>query len=482
MQKHDARRLHYDLRLELGSVYKSWAVTRGPSFDPKDKRLAVHVEDHPLDYGTFEGAIPKGEYGGGTVMVWDTGTWEPEGDAEADYAEGRLKFRLAGSKLRGAWMLVRMKGRREKQDPWLLIKEKDEFAKPGDASLPEDDVSVQSGRSMAEIAEGAASKGPATMPEFVPPQLATLASAPPTGEDWLFEIKHDGYRCQLRIEHGRCVVRTRGSHDWTERFGAIAAHAAGLPVRAALIDGEAVVLGPRGVSSFALLRKALENGGDGIVCYAFDLLFLDGVDLRQRPLVERKQRLAALLQGSELIRYSDHLSGGGHDLLEHACRLGAEGLIAKRADQPYRSGRSTAWLKVKCEAREEVVIGGFTPLRGRRDGLGALVVGHREDGRLRYAGRVGTGWDEQDAKRLLTALHPLRRPTMPFDQVPPLMRRRVQWVEPRLVAEVRYQERTPDGMLRHARWLGMREDREAESVGQEKASCPPHRIGSARSS
>lgn len=479
VQKHDARRLHYDLRLGLGGVFKSWAVTRGPSFDPKDKRLAVHVEDHPLDYGTFEGTIPKGQYGGGTVMVWDTGTWEAEGDAEAGYAEGRLKFRLAGSKLRGAWMLVRMKGRREKQEPWLLIKEQDAFAQPGDPSLSDDDLSVQSGRSMAEIAGGAAPLVSTKMPAFVRPQLATLATQPPAGDDWVFEIKHDGYRCQLRIEQGRCVVRTRGSHDWTERFGPISDAAAKLPTQAALIDGEAVVLGPRGASSFALLRKALENGGDGIVCYAFDLLFLDGRDLRDLPLTQRKQQLAGLLAGSELIRYSDHIPGSGHDLVQHACRLGAEGLIAKRSDQPYRSGRSTVWLKIKCEAREEVVIGGFTPVRGRQGGLGALVVGHHEGGQLRYAGRVGTGWDAQDEERLLVALHPLRRPTMPFDQVPPLMRRRVQWVEPRLVAEVRYQERTPDGMLRHARWLGMREDREAKSVVREAPveRAVPERVG-----
>lgn len=482
VQKHAARRLHYDLRLELGPIYKSWAVTRGPSFDPKDKRLAVHVEDHPLDYGTFEGAIPKGEYGGGTVMVWDTGTWEPLGDAEADYAEGRLKFSLAGHKLRGAWMLVRMKGRGEKQDPWLLIKEKDEFAQPGNAVLPDDDVSVQSGRSMAEIAAGAEPNRAARMPEFVRPQLATLAAEPPGGEDWLFEIKHDGYRCQLRIEDGRCTVRTRGSHDWTERFGDIAEQAGHLPLSSALIDAEAVVLGERGVSSFSLLRKALEKGGGGILCYAFDILFLDGADLRDLPLVERKQRLAPLLPGSELIRYSDHLSGATAELIEHACRLGAEGLIAKRADQPYRSGRSTGWLKVKCSAREEVVIGGFTPVRGRRDGLGALVVGHHEGAQLHYAGRVGTGWDERDQEQILAALKPLRRSSMPFDEVPSLMRRRVQWVEPRLVAEVEYRERTPDGMLRHARWLGMREDRAAATVVKEVAAMPtaPDRVGKVR--
>jgi bifunctional non-homologous end joining protein LigD len=279
-------------------------------------------------------------------MVWDTGTWEQLGDGQAGCADGRLKFRLGGHKLRWAWVLVRMKRRGEKQDPWLLIKEKDEFAQPGE------DVSVQSGRSMAEIADGKQSVEAAGMPVFVRPQLATLAAEPSGGDDWLFEIKHDGYRCQLRIEDGRCTVRTRGSHDWTDRFGDIAAQAARLPLSSALIDAEAVVLGERGVSSFSLLRQALERGGGGILCYAFDLLSLDGTDLRDLPLVERKRRLAAVLQGPELMRYSDHLSGTASELLSHACRLGAEGLIAKRADQPYRSGRGTAWLKVKCRARE----------------------------------------------------------------------------------------------------------------------------------
>ncbi len=460
VHKHAARRLHYDLRLELGGAYKSWAVTRGPSLDPADKRLAVQVEDHPLDYGTFEGAIPKGEYGGGTVMLWDSGTWEPEGDPDADHAEGRLKFRLHGHKLQGAWMLVRMKKKRaEKQEPWLLIKERDDAARPGDGPLPEDDVSVRSGRSMAEIAAAApAREAKSTLPEFVTPQLATTATSPPDGTDWLFEIKHDGYRCQVRIAAGEVTVRTRGGHDWTGRFPAIAAAAQELPVHSALIDGEAVVVDENGVSSFARLRRALEGDGSGIVCYAFDLLFLDGTDLRARPLRERKQELAVLLHGSRVIRYSDHVGGAGDELLRHACGLGAEGLIAKRADRPYRSGRGRDWLKLKCAAREEVVIGGYTPVRGRKGGLGALAVGHEVEGRLVYAGRVGTGWDAADEERILAALEPLRRATMPFDAVPAAMRRGVRWVEPRLLAAVRYQERTPDGMLRHASWLGMRED------------------------
>ncbi len=486
VHKHAARRLHYDLRLELGGAYKSWAVTRGPSFDPGDKRLAVHVEDHPLDYGTFEGTIPEGEYGGGTVMLWDSGVWEPEGDADENYAAGRLKFRLHGQKLGGAWMLVRIKGRQERQDPWLLIKERDEAARPGDPSLPDDDLSVLSGRSMAGIAAGDAPEagvaGGDAMPRFVKPQLATPAAAPPAGDDWLFEIKHDGYRCQIRLSEGDATVSTRGAHDWSARFPGIVAAAGKLPARSALLDGEAVVLGKGGSSDFAALRKALEGGGDGIVCYAFDLLFHDGADLRARPLSERKRELARLLRGSDVIRYSDHVLGAGEALLRHACVLGAEGLIAKRADRPYRSGRGTDWLKLKCVAREEVVIGGFTGMRGGKHGLGALAVGHYEGKRLVYAGRVGTGWNAADEERLLAALRPLLRATMPFERMPSAMRRGVRWVEPKLVAEVSYLERTPDGMLRHASWLGMREDKDVASVRQEVTGVPnaPERVGRVR--
>jgi bifunctional non-homologous end joining protein LigD len=460
VQKHAARRLHYDLRLELDGVYKSWAITRGPSLDPKAKRLAVHVEDHPLDYGTFEGTIPKGEYGGGTVMVWDQGEWAAQGDPAEAYREGRLKFALAGRKLRGAWMLVRMPDRGERQEPWLLIKEQDAFAVRGDRPLPDDDASVRSGRTMAQIAAGAAPpEARANLPAFVRPQLATAASEPPAGPGWLFEVKHDGYRCQLRLEGGRCTVRTRGAHDWTARFGGIAAAAEALPATTAVIDAEAVVLDERGVSSFALLRRTLEEGGDGVVCYAFDLLFLDAEDLRELPLVERKRRLEALLGEPGVLRYSEHVGGRGKELLQHACRLGAEGLIAKRGDQPYRSGRGTSWLKVKCEAaRTELVIGGYTPARGRQGGLGALLVGTPHCGGLLYAGKVGTGWDSAAESRILAALGPLRRADMPFKgAVPPAVRRGARWVEPRLVAEVRFQEWTPDGMLRHARWLGMGE-------------------------
>ncbi|HEX6011807.1 MAG TPA: DNA ligase D, partial [Geminicoccaceae bacterium] len=496
VHKQAARRLHYDLRLELGGALKSWAVTRGPSLDPKDRRLAVHVEDHPLEYAVFEGVIPKGQYGGGTVMAWDKGAWRPEGDPEAGYAAGRLKFRLEGRKLRGGWTLVRMGSRRDRardarQDPWLLIKERDPFAREGGHELPEDDRSVLSGRSMAEIAAGTpAADRRVPMPAFVKPQLATPAAAAPSGDGWLHELKHDGYRCQLRIEAGSALVRTRGGHDWTPRFARVAEAAAALPMSSALLDGEAVVLDEHGVSRFGLLRRALEAGDTTAVSfYTFDLLFLDGEDLRGLPLRERKRRLEALLPrpGGGTVRYSDHVLGRGGELREAACRLGAEGLIAKRADAPYRSGRTTSWLKVKCTARQEVVVGGFTHVRGRRSGLGVLLVGTHEGGRrgLAFAGKVGTGWSEKEARQILAALEPLRRAESPFAALPAPARRGARWVAPRLVAEVRFQEWTPDGRLRHARWVGLREDRAATMVRRERLpptpSTPPAlRIGSVR--
>jgi bifunctional non-homologous end joining protein LigD len=496
VHKHAARRLHYDLRLELGGALKSWAVTRGPSLDPKDRRLAVHVEDHPLDYAAFEGVIPKGQYGGGTVMAWDRGAWRPGGDPEAGYAAGRLKFRLEGRKLRGGWTLVRMGGRRARardgrQDPWLLIKEHDPFARDGGEGLPDDDRSVLSGRPMAEIAAGApAARLPVPPPAFVKPQLATLAAETPAGDGWLHELKHDGYRCQLRVEAGSALVRTQGGHDWTPRFAKVAEAAAALPASSALLDGEAVVLDEHGVSRFGLLRRALETGDTAAVSfYTFDLLFLDGQDLRGLPLLERKRRLEALLPrpGDGTIRYSEHVLGRGGELREAACRLGAEGLIAKRADAPYRSGRTTSWLKIKCTARQEVVVGGFTHVRGRRSGLGALLVGTHEGDRrgLTFAGKVGTGWGEEEAQRILAALEPLRQAQSPFAAVPALVRRGACWVDPRLVAEVRFQEWTPDGRLRHARWVGLREDRAASTVRRERPPpVPPPgaapRVGSVR--
>lgn len=496
VHKHAARRLHYDLRLELGGVLKSWAVTRGPSFDPNDRRLAVHVEDHPLDYRGFEGPIPKGEYGGGTVMLWDEGGWEPQGDEPAaELAQGRLKFRLFGQKLQGGWTLVRMGGKaaKEKKDLWLLIKERDEAAADG-GTLPDDDRSVASGRTMEEIAAGspagttvaggarADGRGGARRhdpkmappPEFVPPQLTQLTATAPDGQDWLHEIKLDGYRAQIRIVNGSAAVRTRNGHDWSDRFGVIAREAGTLPLRQAILDGEIVVQDQRGVSSFTALREALERGADSrMVAFLFDLLHLDGEDLRPLPLLERKRRLETFLGGVEAsnLRFSDHVVGSGPEVFRLAGRLGAEGIVAKRVEAPYRSGRGGDWRKVKCTARQELVVGGFTPRQGARSGLGALVTGVYEANELVHVGRVGTGWSERDATRILAVLEPLRQERMPFQAVPALLRRSVRWVRPERVVEATMAGWTGDGQVRHASFLGWREDKDPGEVVRERPAA-----------
>jgi bifunctional non-homologous end joining protein LigD len=483
VQKHAARRLHYDLRLELDGVLKSWAVPQGPSLDRGERRLAVHVEDHPLDYDGFEGAIPKGEYGGGTVMLWDRGTWEAVGDPAQDYAAGKLKFRLRGMRLQGGWTLVRMGGKAKDKDLWLLSKERDEHASTDKGSG--DDRSAISGRTMEEIAadpervwhgnrsETSAAQSPvkrgrrSALP-FVPPQLATLAASAPAGQEWLHEIKHDGYRVQLHLQDGTASLLTRNGHDWTHRFRNLPHMTQDLPGKAAVIDGEVVVLDERGVSSFARLKAVLSAGSPRpLVFFAFDLLHLDGRDLRDQPLLERKRRLERLLAAlppDHPIRYCDHLIGSGRDLHRQACRLGAEGIIAKRVDVPYRSGRNEDWLKVKCYARQEFVIGGYTTVKGRGLGLGSLVLGVHRDGALAYVGRVGTGWDARSGQELRDALDPLRVDQPPFARLPAAARRGARWVRPELVAEVQFQTWTADGMLRHASFQGLREDRAAAEV------------------
>jgi bifunctional non-homologous end joining protein LigD len=499
IQKHAARRLHFDLRLELDGVLKSWAVPQGPSLDPGDRRLAVHVEDHPLEYGGFEGVIPKGQYGGGTVMLWDRGFWEPLGDAAKDYKKGKLKFRLHGRKLRGDWMLVRMggKAKEEKQDLWLLIKERDEEATTEALPPGEDDRSVLTGRTMAEIADAkdrvwdgrqgeveqerpTPSDELTPPPEFVAPQLATLADAAPAGQDWLHEIKHDGYRCQFRLDKGEVVIRTRNGHDWTHRFTALARAAALLPAGNALIDGEVAILDENGVSSFAKLKDALSEGGAGerMLFFAFDLLHQDGLDLREQPQLERKRRLEALLAGQTgAIRYSDHVIGGGEEVWRTAGRLGAEGIISKRVDAPYRSTRTTSWLKIKCYARQEFVIGGYTHLKGQKFGLGALLLGVYEGSDLVPVGKMGTGWNERQAKELLGRLEPLRADRMPFRSITTAAKRGAIWVRPELVAEVQFVGWTGDGNIRHASYQGLREDRDPKTVGREQAVAVTSAVG-----
>ncbi|HEX5545082.1 MAG TPA: non-homologous end-joining DNA ligase, partial [Nitrospira sp.] len=446
IQKHAARRLHYDFRLELDGTLKSWAVPKGPSLDPSEKRLAMHVEDHPMEYADFEGIIPARQYGAGTVMVWDRGQWIPDGDPKAAYEKGRLKFRLEGQKLQGRWTLVRMGGARNREEnSWLLIKERDEAARTAMAidSTPALSNSVKSGMSMEEIAVGRPAEWRSdratdrragsvrqefdrtihrrdrpqsrtggergaertSCPEWMEPQLATLVDEPPKDEGWLYELKYDGYRMLCRISNGAAELFSRNGREWTAKLVEHAKAAAGLRVVNAWLDGEIVVLAPDGTMSFQALQNAFDGAPTGrLVYFVFDLLFLDGNDLRGMPLHERKQRLSTLLAGlpdDGPLRYSDHIREKGRTVFEAACRQGLEGLIAKQTDSKYLPGRNRNWIKLKCHRRQEFVIGGFTDPTGSRRGFGALLLGVYEGkGNLVYVGRVGTGFSEEQLSRL----------------------------------------------------------------------------------
>jgi bifunctional non-homologous end joining protein LigD len=507
IQKHAASRLHYDFRLELDGVLKSWAVPKGPSLDPREKRLAVHVEDHPIDYGGFEGVIPKGQYGGGTVLLWDRGTWRPEdGSPESAYRKGSLKFTLDGEKLHGKWALVRMGGRAagEKRENWLLIKEKDDVARPGSgaAVVDENPLSVESGRDMTKIAAQAdrvwdsrsgerspprkaaaparhrardpaalAGARKARMPATLKPQLATLVTSAPQGEEWLHEIKFDGYRILARLSGGDVTLMSRNGLDWTRKFPEIAAALGRLKIASAVLDGEIVALAENGQSSFARLQQALSAGDTGaLVFHCFDLPYLGDRDLARVKLVERKAALRDLLAGGDgIIRYTDHQDARGPEFFQHACSLALEGIVSKQRDAPYVAGRSRSWLKVKCGNREEFVIIGFSDPGGTRQGFGSLLLGtHESDGTLRYAGRVGTGFDNALLGSLRKKLDALARKDKPVATLPKgTTIRDVHWVAPKLVAEIGFTERTADGVLRHPTFIGLRADKAAREVVRE---------------
>lgn len=500
IQKHAARRLHYDLRLELDGVLLSWAVTRGPSLVPGDKRLAVQTEDHPLSYGDFEGTIPKGEYGGGSVILWDQGRWRPLGDPRKGMAKGHLEFEIEGDKLGGRWHLTRMARKtREKRDNWLLIKGDDEFARGEDDPeiIEERPESVKTGRLVEDLAgeptgwsSEAGRIGPsaderrampdgaqeAGFPGFIAPALATLKQQAPSGKKWLHEIKFDGYRLQAHVRDGRVTLLTRNGHDWTDRFGdAIPAQLKKLGARTAILDGEVVVEGASGASDFSALQADLGEGRkDRLVFYAFDLLYLDGVDLRSAGQTDRKDALAALLVGADdALKYSEHFEENGDLVLRHACRLSLEGVISKDAGAPYRSGRGKAWIKSKCSERQEFVVAGYMLSSTSRRAIGSLALGFYKDGALTYAGKVGTGFTQKVAADLFKRLDRITRKTSPFADGPSREEARgLVFVKPELVAEVEFRAWTASSTVRHASFRGLREDKDAADIIQETSPAP----------
>ncbi len=531
IQKHAASHLHYDFRLELNGVLLSWAVPKGPSLDPADKRLAMHVEDHPLEYGQFEGTIPQGQYGGGTVMLWDRGTWSPVGDPVAGYKKGHLKFDLNGEKLQGRWALIKTSGGKfgGKGEPWLLVKDRDAHAKREGAPIVVTQAdSVTSGRTITQIAaandhewhsnrsvkanvkSGAvklkakptktkSGKPPKTgeelstwlgaraakLPSSLSPALATLVDAAPQGEKWIQEVKFDGYRMLCRLQSGKAHIFSRNGKDWTAKFAALAAEFTKLQASEVWIDGELCAVDTQGHSNFQALQHALgeDDTQANIVYFAFDLLYLDGYDLREVPLLERKGLLEYLLLRSQTaLRFSPHVRGSGPDVFKQACQMGLEGIISKRANSTYATGlRTRDWIKVKCLHRQEMVIGGYTEPSGGRTGFGALLLGVYENGKLQYSGKVGTGFTDVSLKQIRKTLDQLKRDSSPFVNPPTgFQAKGVHWIKPMLVAEIKFTEWSEGGALRHPAFVAIREDKKASDVVRETPEVAPRALKSPR--
>ena len=508
IQKHAASRLHYDFRLELDGVLLSWAVPKGPSYDPTDKRMAIHVEDHPLSYGSFEGTIPPKQYGAGTVIVWDNGTWEPVGDPREGLQKGKLLFHLHGQKMAGLWELVKIAKGGEKQEPWILFKKRDEFARSKAdydvvSALPDSVIAKPllptsgTGKDAAHPAptkkagvkrKAAAESGvpgavKAPLPAKIGPQLATLATGVPAQGKWIFEIKFDGYRIMTRLQGGKASLMTRGGHNWASKMPALVSELEEMGIQSAWLDGEIVVLDDKGLPNFNALQKAFDSGTKNaqIVYFLFDVPYFEGHDLRDVDLASRRQLLKALLdeKASEHVRFSADFEGDAASVLTSACRMNLEGVIAKRADAPYTSRRTETWLKLKCKQRQEFVIAGYTDRSDGSAQIGSLLLGvHGPNGELISAGSVGTGWDSKFAAELKSKLAKMEVPKPPFAagaSKPGRWSKRApgteRWVRPELVAEVNFAEWTPDGQVRHASFVALRSDKPAKAIVRETAKA-----------
>lgn len=495
IQKHWASRLHYDFRLELDGVLLSWAVPKGPSYDPTEKRMAVHVEDHPISYGSFEGTIPPRQYGAGTVIVWDRGTWQPIGDPRDGMNEGKLVFKLHGEKLAGLWELVRISKPGDKQDQWMLFKKRDAWERPRAdydvvTALPDSVVEKPLGPLEEREQRGAPPSPPnaeedaepdlsravqATLPSKLEPQLATLAAVPPAGNGWVVDAKYDGYRILTRIEGGKARFITRGGHDWTSKMQSLARAVEALGIESAWLDGEIVVINQRGMPDFNRLQNAFDKSTNDIEYFVFDAPFLSGMDLRRVPLWSRRALLKKSFSNAPApVHFSEAFELPPRQMFDAACRMGLEGVMAKRRDSPYTSGRTQTWLKLKCSLRQEFVVAGFTDRSGAKGEVGGLLLAYHQDGKLRYAGSVGTGWDAKTGQELHARLVKLEvdRPMLDASTVKPgrWSRRAAgaeRWVKPELVAEVSFSEWTPDGQVRHPTYKGLRADKPPSAITRE---------------